>query len=141
MEDKVIVDPVFPSDDINVPGYNLLTKMNLLDTGSMHDYLSQDPDIITFNTVKIDKYDPTTVCRQFDSNADAIVANLLGFLHDYNQYNSKFKCPVKLTGAVGTKCILPLGEGFLYLPASTSSIFLAVRCFYSHHLFATLVSP
>ena len=44
----------------------------------------------------------TTIVRsQFDSGTDSTVTNLLICLHDYKQYNAKFKCPVKLTGAVG----------------------------------------
>ena len=35
----------------------------------------------------------------------------------------------------------PLGGGFLHLPAPTPSGFLAVYCFYAHHISTTLVSP
>ena len=44
----------------------------------------------------------------------------------YNQtkYNSKLKCPVKLTGVIGTNNVHPFGEGFLHLPAPTPSGFL-----------------
>ena len=35
----------------------------------------------------------------------------------------------------------PLGEAFLHLPASIPSGFIDVQCFYSPHLFPTLVSP
>ena len=38
LEDKVFIDPVFASDDINVPTYNSPTKVNFLENGSMHDY-------------------------------------------------------------------------------------------------------
>ena len=141
LEDKVFSDPAFASDDIDVPGYDLPTKMNLLDTGSMHDYWSRDPYIITVNAIKIDKDNPTAVSGQFDSGAVAKVTNLLIYLHDYKQYNTKFKCLVKLTGTVGTKDMHPLGEGFLHLPAPTPSSFIAVCCFYLPHLSATLVSP
>ena len=141
LENQVITDPVFASDDIDVSGYNLPTKVNLLDTGSMHDYWSRDPDIITVNVVEIDKDDPTAVCGQFESGADATLTNLLIYLHDYKHYNTKFKCPVKLTGAIGTKDIHPLGEGFLHLPASTPSGFLTVCYFYSPQFSSTLVSP
>ena len=141
LENKVFIDLVFTSDDIDVPGYNSPTKVNLLDTGAMHNYWWQDPDVITVNVVEIDKDDPTVVCGQFDSGADATVANLLIYLHDYKQYNTKFKCPVKLTGAIGTKDIHPLGEGFLHLPASTPSGFLTVCYFYSPQFSSTLVSP
>ena len=48
---------------------------------------------------------------------------------------------MKLTGAVGTKDIYPIGESFLHLPASTQSGFLAVQYFYSSELSSTLVSP
>ena len=82
LETKFFVDPVFTSDDIDVPGYDLPTKVNLLETGFMHDYWSRDLDIITVNAVEIDKDDPTAVCGQFDSGADAIVTNLPIYLHD-----------------------------------------------------------
>ena len=62
-------------------------------------------------------------------------------MYHYQPYTPKFRCPVKLTGAVGTNNIHPLGEGFLHLPAPNPSGFLAVRCFYSPHLSSTLVSP
>ena len=63
------------------------------------------------------------------------------YLHKYQPYTTWFKCPVKLTGAVGTTNIHPLGEGFLHLPAPTPCGFLAVWCFYSPHLSSTLISP
>ena len=107
----------------------------------MHDYWDRDADVITVNAVAIDKDDPTAIRGQFDSGADDTVTNLLIYLHDYRPYTTKFKCPVKLTGAVGTNDIHPLGEGFLHLPAPNPSGFLAVRCFYSPHLSSTLVSP
>ena len=107
---------VITSDDIDVPGYDLPTKVDLLDTGAMYDYWSRNPDVITVNAIKIDKDNPTTVHGQFDSGADATIINLLIHLYDYRQYNTKSKCPVKLTSAVGTKDIHPLGECFLYMP-------------------------
>ena len=59
---KVFIDPVFATDDIDVPRYDSPTKVNLFDTSSMHDYWSRDPDIITVNIVEIDKDDPTAIC-------------------------------------------------------------------------------
>ena len=97
--------------------------------------------MITVNAIKIDKDDPTAVCGQFDYSDDVTVTILLIYLHYYKQYNTKFKYLVKLTGAVGTNDMYPLGEGFLHLPAPTPSKFLAVCCLYSPHLSATLVSP
>ena len=69
LENKVFTDPVFASDDIDVPGYNSPTKVNLLKTGSIHDYWSRNSDIITVNTVETNKDDPIAVCSQFDSVA------------------------------------------------------------------------
>ena len=82
LENKIFTDLVFASNNIDVPGYDLPTKVNLLNIGSMHDYWSRDLDIITVNAVEIDKDDPTAVCGQFDSGADAIVTNLPIYLHD-----------------------------------------------------------
>ena len=107
----------------------------------MDDYWSQDPDIITVNAVKITKEDPTAIRGQFDSGANATVTNLLMYLHNYQTYTTKFKCPIKLTSAVGTTDMHPLGEGFLHFPAPTPCGSLAVQCFYSPHLSSTLVSP
>ena len=107
----------------------------------MKEYWSRDPDIITVNAVMITKDDPTAIRGHFDSGADATITNLLMYLRNYRTYTTRFKCPVRLTGAVGTTDIYPLGEGFLHLPAPTPSGYLSVRCFYSHHLTSTLVSP
>ena len=73
--------PVFNDD--NIPVYDLPTKVNLLDVGTMNDYWSHDPEDITVNAVKIAKDDPTAICGQFDSGADATVTNLLIYLHNY----------------------------------------------------------
>lgn len=48
---------------------------------------------------------------------------------------------MKLTGAVDTKDIHPLGECFLHLPAPIPLRFIAVHCFYSPHFSSTLFSP
>ena len=89
LEDKGFEDPVFASDDINVTGYNWSTKVNRLNAGSMYDYWSHNPNIITVNILEIDKDYPIVVCGQFDSRADATVTTLLIYLHDYKQYNTK----------------------------------------------------
>ena len=86
--------PVFDNDDI--PVFDLPTKVNLLDVGTMNDYWSHDPDDIIFNAVRIAKDDPTAICGQFDSGADATVTNLLTYLHHYRPYTCRFKCPICL---------------------------------------------
>ena len=134
-------EPVFTDDDFDVPDHDMLTSVNHLDTGTLYNYWSCDTDVITLNAIQIDKDDPTALRGQFDSDADVTVTNLFIYLHDYKQYSTKLKCPVKLTGTVGTNDIHPLGEGFLYLPVPTPSEFLAVCCFYSTHLSCILVSP
>ena len=106
--------------------------------GTMLNYWDHDAETITVNAVAINKDDPTAIHGQFDSSADATVTNLLIYLHSYRPYTQKFKCPVKLTGAVGTNDIHLLGEGFLHLPAPNMSDFLAVLCFYSPHLSSTI---
>ena len=125
--------PVFDDDDI--PFYDLLTKVNHLDVGTMNDYWFHDPDDITVNAIKIAKDDPTAIRGQFDSGADATVTNLLMYLHNYWPYTRRFKCPVRLTGAVGSTDIFPLGGGFLNLPAPTPSGYLGV------HVSIPLTSP
>ena len=78
--------PVFDDDDI--PLYDLHTKVNLLDVGTMNDYRSHDPENITVNSVKIAKDDPITICSQFNSGADTTVTNLLIYLHNYRPYSA-----------------------------------------------------
>ena len=129
-DDDVYERPVFAGDDI--PIYDSPTKVNLLNISTMNDYWFQNP---------ITKNDPTAICGQFDSGADATVTNLLIYSHNYRPHTTRFKCPVSLTGAVGTTDIYSLGEGFLYMPAPTPSGYLGVCCFYSPHLTSTLVSP
>ena len=82
----VFEDTVIARDDIYVPDYDSPTKVNLLDVGTMNDYWSQDPDIITVNAAKINKDDPTAIRGQFDSGANATVTNLLIYLHNYRLY-------------------------------------------------------
>ena len=105
------INPVFAPDDI--PVYDSPTKVNFLDVGTMLDYWDHDAETVTVNAVAIDKDDHTAIRGQFDSGADATVTNLLTYLHSYRPYTRKFKCPVRLTGAVGSDDIYPLGEGFL----------------------------
>ena len=120
------IQQVFAANDDDIPDHDIPTVINHLDTGILHNYWSDGADIITVNAVKIDKDDPTVIKGQFDSSNDAIVTNLLIYLHNYKQYTTKFKCPVKLTGAIGTKDIHPLDEEFLHLPTPTPFVFLAV---------------
>ena len=133
------IEPVFANDPI--PVYDLPTKVNFLDVGTINDYWDNDAEIITVNALAIDKDDPDAIRGQFDSGSDDTVTNPLIYLHSYRPYTRKFKCPLILTGAVGTNDMHPFGEGFLHLPAPNPSGFLAVRCFYSPHLSSTLVSP
>ena len=112
------------------------TVVNHLDVGSLHEYWNDlndiaDLDDIAVNAIAIDNDDLSAIRGQFDSGADATVTNLLIYLHKYQPYTTRFKYPIKLTGAVGSYNLYPLGEGFLYLAAPTPSGFLAVRCFYS----------
>lgn len=119
----------------------MLTVVNHLNTSTFHDYWSGDADVITINTIEINKDDLTPIGGQFDSGADTTVTNLLMYLHLYKYYTTKFKYPVKFTVAVGTKVIYPINEGFLHLPDPTPSRFLAVYCVYSPHIAPTLASP
>ena len=119
--------PVFPPD--NIPDYDSPTKVNLLDVGTMLDYWDHDAETITVNAVAIDKDDATAIRGQFDSGADATVTNLLIYLHSYRPYTRKFKCPVRLTGAVGSDDLYPLGEGFLQSAQVTAPCgLLSTRC-------------
>ena len=106
----------------------------------MNTYWSHDPEIITVNAVKITIDDPTAIQGRFYSGANATVTNLLIYLYNCCPYTAQFKCPVRLTIAVGTTNIYPLCEGFLHLPAPTPSGYLGVRCFYSPHLISAFVS-
>ena len=47
--------------DVDIPVYDLPTKVNLLDVGTMNDYWSHDPDDIVVNAVRIAKDDPTAI--------------------------------------------------------------------------------
>ena len=81
----------------------------------------EEPILIDVKAVAIDPadaYDGNDVRAQFDSGADATVTNLRVYLHDYKPYNRKFKCPVRLTGAVGSTDVFPLGKGKLHVPAA-----------------------
>lgn len=95
--------------------------------------------IIKVKAVIIDGKDK--VRAQFNTGANASVTNLFVYLHDYKLYDHKYKCPVKLTGAVGSNDTYPLGEGYLHIPAAASCGFIAVWCFYSPHFSSALVSP
>ena len=63
------------------------------------------------------------------------------YLHDYKPYNRKFKCPVWLTGTVGSNNVYPLGEDKLHVPAAVPCGYIAIRSFFSSHLSSTLISP
>ena len=139
--DEVFEDPIFTSNDIDIPNYDSPSKVNHLDVGTMNDYWSRDSEIITDNAVKINKDDPTAIRGQFDSGANTTVTNFLIYLHNYRPYANTYKCPVKLTGTVSTINIHPLGIVFLHLPAPTPCGFLAGQCFYSPRLSSSLNSP
>ena len=97
--------------------------------------------MIDVKAVTAAAYDGNEVCAQFDSGADATVTNLRVYLYDYKTYNRKFKCLVRLTGAVGSTDIFPFGEGKLHVPTAVPCGYIAICCFYSPHLSSTLISP
>ena len=70
------------------------------------------PIIIEVKGVAYDNAGALTdqACSQFDNGANATVTNLLVYLHDYKAFDHKFKCPVKLTGAISSDNVYPLGE-------------------------------
>ena len=70
-------------DNNDIPVFDLPTKVNLLDVGTMNDYWSHDSDDIVVNAVRIAKDDPTAIRGQFDSGADATVTNSLTYMHNY----------------------------------------------------------
>ena len=45
----------------DIPDHDMPTCVNHLNTGTMHDYWSCDADVITVNTVDVDKDDPTVI--------------------------------------------------------------------------------
>ena len=94
----------------------------------------EDPILADVKAVVADAYDGNDVRAQFDSGADATLTNLLVYLHDYKPYNRKFKCPVRLTGTIGSTDVFPLGEDKINVPAAVPCGYIAIRCFYSPHL-------
>ena len=155
-DDNPVIDiPLVAAQDVKVLRVN--TKKFTSDAAD--DDLPQAVHILDSNTPTVDEpalidvkavalavdpadaYDNNDVRAQFDSGADATVTNLRVYLHDYKPYNRKFKCPVRLTGAVGSTDVFPLGEGKLHVPAPVPSGYIAIRCFYSPHLSSTLISP
>ena len=98
-----------------------------------------DPILIAVKVVAV--YNGNEVHGKFDNGADATVGNFLAYLHDYKPYDRKFKCPVKLTGDVGSNNVYPHGEGKLHVLAATPGGYVAIRCFYSPHLSPSLISP
>lgn len=66
-----------------------------------------NPVTINVNAVAIGNIvtltDSNQVQGQFDNGVNTTFANLLVYFCDYKAYGRKFKCPVKLTGTVGSK--------------------------------------
>ena len=93
---------------------------------------ADEPTTTGVNAVTIDENDTIAdtdqICGQFEHGANATVTNFLVDLCEYKAYDHKFKCPVKLTGAIGFKLkIYPLGEGYyLYVPAPVSCGYLVI---------------
>ena len=77
---------------------------------------------------------------QLDTGDRVSCTDKLYILHDYCAYDGDFPCPVRLIAALDkSNQVLPLGEGYLYVPAINRQDFVAVRCFYSPHLTSTLI--
>ena len=77
------VEPIFDSDNFDIPDDDMTTGVNYLSVGTLHDHFSHDPDNIAVNAVAVDNDYSNAIHGQFDSGANATVRNLHIYLHDY----------------------------------------------------------
>ena len=78
---------------------------------------------------------------QIKTGAAVSCTDKLHILHDYWAYDDIFPCPIKLFTALDkSEDVLPLGKGYLHVPAVNRQDFVAVWCFYSPHITSSLIS-
>ena len=73
---------------------------------------------------------PDIVRAQLDTGAFATCTDQLHMLHNYRQFDDSFPCPIRLLPATENSDTVPIGVGYLHIPARTHEGFLAVRTFY-----------
>jgi len=76
---------------------------------------------------------------QLDTGACVSCTDHVEWLHHYTPFSASFPCPIRLLPATVGSDTLPVGVGFLHVPALTPSGFLAVRTFYAPSLRATVL--
>ena len=67
-----IVEPIFDSDDFDIPNHEMSTVANPLYVSTLHDYFGDDLDDIEVNAVAVVNDDSNAICVQFDSSADVL---------------------------------------------------------------------
>ena len=85
-------------------------------------------------------FDPDARRAQIDTGAFATVTDQLDLLHGYREFSAKFPCPVKLLPATNGSDTIPLGVGYLRVPAPNIHGYLPVRAFYHPNLRTTVIN-
>ena len=83
--------------------------------------------------------DPDALRAQIDSGAFASCTDQLHMLHDYREFSDSYPCPVKLLPASEGSDLVPLGVGYLHIPAYNERGHLEVRTFYHPSLRTTVI--
>ena len=63
-------------------------------------------------------HDDNAPCAQIDTGAFASVTGLLHILHDYKPFTKASPCPLRLLPATDGSDTIPLGFGYLHVPAN-----------------------
>lgn len=79
---------------------------------------------------------------EVDTGATQTVTSLLNYLHDCRWYDKNSPCKLQLTRAINpTLSVMPLGEGYLYIPVSNVPCgYVAVLVHYSSKFIPTLLN-
>ena len=83
--------------------------------------------------------DPDVPRAQIDTGAFVSCTGSKSLLHNYREFTPEFPCPVKLLPATDGSDAIPLGFGYLHVPASNSAGFLPVRTFYHPAIRTTVI--
>lgn len=83
--------------------------------------------------------DINEIRAQIDTGAHVSCTNLQHILHQYTAFNESFPCPIRMKGAITDTKAIPLGVGYLHVPAPTPQGFLPVLAFYNPALTSTLI--
>ena len=129
---------------------SILNSVRVCDTTFVPNSDVYDGDLPMFqeseqdaNLYRIDSdhqpFDSEALRAQIDTGTSASVTDRIDLLHFYREFDETFRCPIKLLPATEGSDTVPIGVGYLMVPAPGEPGFIMVRTFFHPNLRTTVI--